>query len=84
MAVRIKFDKSHNVIQPTFVLATRSGKKLGVIQADNIQISDSMNSHFELSFQVQKEIDGVRCPLWDQIEDFKLLWCREWTVWFDI
>lgn len=84
MAVRIKFDSSHNVIQPTFVLATRSGNKLGIIQATNIQVSDSMNSYFDLSFQVQKESNGVRCPLWDKIEDFKLVWCREWDVWFEI
>ena len=84
MAVRIKFDRSHNVIQPTFVLATRSGKKLGVIQAENVEISDSMNTYFELSFQVQKEIDGNKCVLWDKIEDFKLVWCREWDVWFEI
>lgn len=78
MAVRIRFDQEHNVIQPTFVLATRSGKKLGVIQADDIQISDSMNTYFEANFKVYKENDGVVCPLWNQIEDFKLLWCREW------
>lgn len=84
MAVRIKFDNTHNVIQPTFVLATRNGKKLGVIQADNVQISDSMNTYFELSFQVQKENNGEVCPLWNKIEDFKLLWCKEWDVWFEI
>lgn len=84
MAVRIRFDQEHNVIQPTFVLATRSGKKLGVIQADDIQISDSMNTYFEANFKVYKENDGVVCPLWDKIEDFKLLWCREWDVWFEI
>lgn len=84
MAVRIKFDKSHNVIQPTIVLATRKGKKLGVLQAENVEVSDSMNTYFELNFQVQKENDGKRCLLWDQIEDFKLVWCREWDVWFEI
>ena len=84
MAVRIRFDRAHNVIQPTFVLATRNGKKLGVIKAENIQVSDSMNTYFDLSFQVQKELDGIECVLWDQIEDFKLVWCREWDVWFEI
>lgn len=84
MAVIIKFDKSHNVIQPTIVLATRKGKKLGVLQAENVEVSDSMNTYFELNFQIQKENDGKRCLLWDQIEDFKLVWCREWDVWFEI
>ena len=46
LAVRIKFDSSHNVIHPTFVLATRSGNKLGAINATNISVSDSFNSNF--------------------------------------
>ena len=84
MAVRIKFDRLHNVIQPTFVLATRNGKKLGIIKGRDIEISDSLNSSFELSFKVDKEMDGVKCHLWNQIEDFKLLWCPHWNVWFEI
>lgn len=84
MAVKIKFDNAHNVIPPTFVLATRSGKKLGSIPAENISVSDAFNSRFELSFQVWKEYDGAKIRLWDDIVDFKLIWCREWDVWFEI
>lgn len=84
MAVRIKFDNSHNVIHPTFVLATRKGKKLGVIPASNISVSDSFNSHFELSFQIYKTDNGIECPLWDKITNFRLVWCKEWDVWFEI
>ena len=36
MAVRIRFDNTHNAISPTFVLGTRLGEKLGVIPAENI------------------------------------------------
>lgn len=84
MAVRIKFDSSHNVIQPTFVLATRSGNKLGAINATNISVSDSFNSHFELNFQVYKYDNGAEDPMWNQIKDFRLVWCREWDVWFEM
>lgn len=100
LAVRIKFDSTHNVIHPTFVLATRRGKKLGVIPATNISISDAFNSHFELSFQVHKaDVDKIEQQLskqitdvlntkdylsWDKITDFKLVWCREWDVWFEM
>lgn len=84
MAVKIKFDKSHNVINPTFVLSTRSGRKLGVLPAHNIEIADNFNSFFDLSFQVHKTDNGVKYPLWDKVVDFKLIWCREWDVWFEI
>ena len=84
MAVRIKFDNTHNVIQPTFVLATRAGHKLGSVPATNISVSDSFNSGFDLEFKVQKTDNGVQYPLWDKLTDFKLVWCREWDVWFEI
>lgn len=84
MAVRIKFDNSHNAIQPTFVLATRSGHKLGSIPATNISVSDSFNSSFELEFRVNKFDNGRKYHLWDKITDFKLVWCREWDVWFEM
>lgn len=84
MAVRIKFDNTHNAIQPTFVLATRSGKRLGSVPAYNISITDNFNSSFELSFCVQKYNNGVKYHLWEHLKDFKLLWCREYNVWFEI
>ena len=84
MAVRIKFDNTYNVIQPTFVLATRSGHKLGSIPATNISISDNFNSSFELEFKVYKTDNGQEYHLWNQLVNFKLMWCREWDVWFEI
>lgn len=84
MAVRIKFDNTHNVISPTFVLATRSGRKLGAIPAVNVSVSDSFNSRFELEFRVEKFINGEEYHLWDSIKDFKLVWCSEWDVWFEM
>lgn len=84
MAVRIKFDNTHNVIQPTFVLATRAGHKLGSIPATNISVSDSFNSCFELEFQVNQTENGQKYHLWDKITDFKLVWCKEWDVWFEM
>lgn len=84
MAVRIKFDNTHNVIQPTFVLATRAGHKLGAIPATHISVSDSFNSCFELEFQVNQSENGVKYHLWDKLTDFKLVWCKEWDVWFEM
>lgn len=84
MAVRIKFDSTHNVIPPTFILANRSGHKLGYIPASNISVSDSFNSNFDLTFQVTKIDNGKKYFLWDDIVDFKLCWCREWDTWFEM
>lgn len=84
MAVRIKFDNTHNVIQPTFVLASRNGKKIGTIPAEHVRILDNFNAFFDLSMSVNKYCNGVEFKLWDQIRDLKLIWCREWDIWFEI
>lgn len=84
MAVRIKFDNSYNVISPTLVLATRSGHKIGVIPATNISVSDALNSQFSLQFSVYKYDNGRECGIWGQISDFKLVWCPDWDVWFEL
>ena len=84
MAVRIRFDNTHNAISPTFVLGTRLGEKLGVIPAENINVSDSFNSKFELQFNVHRFINGDELPLWNKIKDFAVLWCKEWDVWFEM
>lgn len=84
MAIKILFDNDHNVIMPTFVLATRSGKKIGAIPASEIQLSDNLNPRFELSFRVYRYDNGVECRLWDSIKDLRLLWCPEWDVWFEM
>ena len=84
MAVRILFDHNHIPQEPTLVLANRNGNKLGVIPALHINVGDHLNDAMELQFQVQKEYNGVVCPLWDEITDFKLAWCPEWDQWFEI
>lgn len=81
MAIKIIFDSQHNAIAPTFVLGTRGGKKLGVIPACNIQVSDRFGSKFELQFDVYKN-DNL--SLWNKIIDFATVWCKEWDVWFEI
>ena len=84
MAIRIKFDPSHNVYPPTFVLATRKGRKLGSIPARGIVFGDNLNNYSEISFQVNKEEDGITYKLWDKLTNFKLIWCKEWDIWFEI
>ena len=84
MAIKLEFDSAKNVKSPTIVLAKRSGKKLGIIQAHNIRFTDNLNSYNSLDFKVSKNYDNIVTQLWDEIVNFKLIWCKEWDAWFEI
>lgn len=84
MAIKIKFDNENRAILPTLVLATRSGHKLGCIPAQHIVLHGSMTNGYELSCTVSKYDNWEKAELWDELEDFKLLWSPEWDVWFEI
>lgn len=84
MAIKIEFDSTNTVQSPTFVLATKKGRKLGTIPAYNIVFKDGLNTYSELSFRVNKTNNGEEYPLWNQVKDFKLIWCKEWNTWFEI
>ena len=82
--MQLKFDSTHNAIPPAFVLATRSGRKLGAVPAQNIQFNDRLNAYSEFSFKVYKYNNNVRCDIWDKVDNFKLVFCPEWNMWFEI
>lgn len=83
MAVKIKFDASHNAEQPTFVLTNRSGKKIGRIPVSNLQFKDSFDSASEARFDVYKSaVEEIR--VWTLLKDFKLAWAREWNALFEL
>jgi len=84
MAVQLVFDSANVVATPTIVLAKKGGEKLGSIPAVNINFEDNFNSYNQLDFKVYKERDGVVTRLWDEIKDFRLVWCKEWDAWFEI
>lgn len=84
MAIKINFN-GDTPEQPTLVLATKSGDKLGAIYpVTDVEITDRFGDTSELSFLVHKSVNGKRCALWDEIVDFKLVWCKEWDRWFSI
>ena len=83
MTIKIKFDAAHNPEEPTLVLARRNGDKLGKIDAKSIEVTDSINDAAEITFNVYKYIDGEKDLLWDQIVNFKLVYCVEWNKWFE-
>lgn len=84
MAIKIKFDSANKIQTPTFVLATRTGRKLGTVPAYNISFSDSLNACSELFFKVNKVDNGIEYAHWDKLKDFRLVWCKDWDIWFEI
>ena len=86
MAINLKFDLSGNPELPTIILANRNGNKLGQLKvnADSVDLNDKFNDVSELSFTVNKYVDDELTPLWDKLVDFKLVWCKEWDMWFEI
>lgn len=84
--IRITFDAVNNPEQPTLILATRSGNKIGdhPIMAKEIDMRDSLTESSEMNFTVYKYIDDVKDSLWDYLQDFKLVWWKEQNMWFEL
>lgn len=85
MAIKLKFDDAHNAIDPTIVLTTRTGRRLGQIPAYDISYKDCLNDSSEMVFRVNKS-DCADRPndFWNKIVDFKLAWIREWDEYFEL
>lgn len=84
MAIKINFDPSRVPETPTLLLANRNGEKLGQLPAKNIVLKDSLNNAAEISFCIYKYTNGEAEPLWDKIINSRLVWCKEWDVWFEL
>lgn len=84
MAITIDFDAAYNPQVPTIVLAKKNGDKLGKLDAVEVELTDSMNDKSEMTFKVYKSVNGVKNNLWDEILDFRLVYCVEWDQWFEI
>ena len=81
----VEFGVDGNPIIPDLILATKAGHKLGVIQnVSGLTHRAPMNDVAEISFSVNKIIDGEECSLWDSIKDFKLVYIPHFDDWFEI
>ena len=83
MAVKIKFDSDYNAQPPTLVLCTRNGTKLSPIPARNIKYAAQMNGYNQPIFIVNEYNNGVRYPCWDDLQNFKLVYAKEWNEFFE-
>jgi len=86
MAINIKFDLAGNPEPPTILLANKNGNILGQLNVDeeSIDISDKFNDASEFSFTLNKFVDDEITNLWDKVVNFKLVYCEEWDMWFEI
>lgn len=86
MAINIRFDLAGNPEPPTIILSKRNGNRLGQLDVDSksIELSDKLNDASEFSFTLNKYVDGELTNLWDDVVDFKLVYCKEWDMWFEI
>lgn len=81
----LNYDEYTNQVNsPLLVLATRSFRKLGVINNAIPTISFSVNSCNEMTFRVYRYLDGVECKLWDKIDNLRLVWVKESNEYFEI
>ena len=85
MSMKINFDTANNPEKPSLILSRRNGNKYeGIIIANGIIVKGSMMNPYEISFSVDKFINGKKNNLWDELVDFKLIWCKESDLWFEI
>ena len=85
MAIRIHFDVDNVPEKPTLVLGKRNGDKICQISnIDNIKVKDCLVNAPEISFTVHKYDNDKLCECWDEIKDFRLVWCKEWDMWFQL
>ena len=86
MAINIKFDLVGNPEPPTIILANRNGNKLGQLDVDvkSIDLDDKLTEASEFSFTLNKYVDNKLTPFWEKVTNFKLVYCKEWDMWFEI
>lgn len=86
MAINIKFNLAGNPEPPTIILTNRNGNRLGQLYVDerSIDVKDCFNDASEFSFTLNKYVNGKPTPLWDKVLDFKLVYCKEWDMFFEI
>lgn len=81
-----KFEKGIDgqPIEPTLVLSSRGGNKIGVISnVVGINQTHTLSDVDELSFDVYKEVDGKVNEQWDKLKDFKFIQIPSDNTWYE-
>lgn len=84
MQINLHFDPAGKVETPTFILAYKSGKRIGQLtNVYNIKLSDSMSEAPSFSFDIDKYNNEEITPFWNDLTTFKLVYCEEYDTWFE-
>lgn len=82
--IRIVFDNQGRPEDPTLILAKRNGKKIGVLNAKEIDFKDVLRDAFEINFRLYKYNNDQLDPMWEDVKNFRLVWWKEQDAWFEI
>ena len=82
----IKFNKNNGTIEPfTIILSNRNQEHLGeIVNTEAVNFTGNFNSADELSFTVNKIMNGQEERLWDDIYDLRLVYIKELNEYFEI
>lgn len=70
----IKFDPfTKQIMRPTLILETRSGKALGLINYTDLNMSFTAKGLQEISFTTHKAVNGVECEFWDKLRGLAVI-----------
>lgn len=84
MALRINFDTAGNPELSTFILAHKDGRIIGELSnISDVKIRGSLKEPHEISLTFHKENEGVVSEYWEDMIDFRLVFCKEWNTWFE-
>lgn len=80
----IELDTDNKPIIPNTVLANRNSTHIGVIQnVQGVRTANHLVDADEISFDVYQTLDGVPCALWNQIQDFMLVYVPSYEIWYE-
>lgn len=81
----IEVDENGVPVSPQILLAKRNGEKIGtIINVANVKMANHMNSADEITFDVYKYMDGIKCEFWDDIRDFRLICLPYYDKWYEL
>ena len=83
---RLVVDNEGNIKLPTIVLSDRSLTPIDAI--NNIDFTSytyrKSTDGSEVSFNVYKELSGVKCRVWDKLNDLSVIWICDTNEYFEI
>lgn len=83
--MKLEFNLNNNVEMPEIILGKRNYDKLGsIVNLDNLTYEYNLMSADSISFTVYKELNCEKERLWDEINDRRLIYLKEFDEWFQI